>query len=64
MLFYLYIFMSLPHCIGCLVFMSLPLVSSLAGITAQSEKFPVRFIVDLLNKQQRIVLTGECVKLW
>ena len=41
--------------------MSLPLVSSLIGITAQSEKFPIRFIVDLLNKQQRIVLTGECV---
>ena len=39
-------------------------LSSLVGITAQSEKFPVRFIVDLLNKQQRIVLTGECVKLW
>ena len=34
------------------------------GITAQSEKFPVRFIVDLLNKQQRIVLTGECVKIF
>ena len=46
---------------GIHLFMSLPLVSSLVGITAQSEKFPVRFIVDLLNKQQRIVLTGECV---
>ena len=46
---------------GIHLFMSLPLVSSLVGITAQSEKFPVRFIVDLLNKQQRVVLTGECV---
>ena len=46
---------------GIHLFMSLPLVSSLAGIIAQSEKFPVRFIVDLLNKQQHIVLTGECV---
>ena len=30
-----------------------------AGITHQSEKFPVRFIVELLNKQCRIVLTGK-----
>ena len=51
----------LLHTVLVVWFMSLPLVSSLAGITAQSEKFPVRFIVDLLNKQQRIVLTGECV---
>ena len=33
----------------------------LIGITTQSEKFPIRFIIDLLNKQQRIVLTGESV---
>ena len=30
-----------------------------AGIMFQSEKFPVRFIVELLNKQYRIVLTGK-----
>ena len=32
---------------------------SFAGIVHQSEKFPVRFIVELLNKQCRIVLTGK-----
>ena len=29
------------------------------GITQQSQQFPVRYIVELLNKQYRIVLTGE-----
>ena len=29
-----------------------------AGIKKQCKKFPVRFIVELLNKQHRIVLTG------
>ena len=32
----------------------------LIGIVKQYEDFPIRFIVELLNKQQRIVLTGKC----
>ena len=30
-----------------------------SGITFQSEMFPLRFLVELLNKQCRIILTGN-----
>ncbi len=34
-------------------------ISYFSGVKAQSEKFPVRFLVELLNKRNYIVLTGK-----
>ena len=34
------------------------------GIMAQCIKFPIRYIIDLLNKQRRIVLTGKHQYCW
>ena len=35
------------------------LSSTLLGVMAQSLMFPIRYIVELLNKQSRIILTGK-----
>ena len=37
----------------------LDLILIYIGIMAQYEVFPIRYIIELLNKQSRIVLTGK-----
>ena len=45
--------------VQCAVVVLVMLVN-LLGVKVQSEKFPVRFIIELLNRRHYVVLTGEC----